>query len=96
MLTLLLQAPELYAFAVVDATSYYLFVVNEDEAAPAETTLNLKAWSDVPPGLVVIACLVADGCARAWPRRLHLTLPLYGALRAMRMRTVSWCSAERP
>jgi hypothetical protein len=61
-----LQVPELHAFAVADETSYYLFVVNEDEAAPAETALRLDSWSDVPPGSDVIACLVADGCACAW------------------------------
>ena len=59
------QVPELHAFAVADATSYYLFVVNEDEAAPAETTIDLEAWRDVPSGSDVVACLVADGCAHA-------------------------------
>ena len=55
------QAPELYAFAIADEASYYLFVINEDEAAPAETTLDLELWNDVPGGSVVIACLVAEG-----------------------------------
>lgn len=39
-----------------------MFVVNEDEAAPAETTLDLELWDDVPGGSTVVACLVAEGC----------------------------------
>jgi len=57
------QAPELHVFAVADESSYYLFVVNEDEAAPAETRVNLELWDDVPGECTVIACLVAEGCA---------------------------------
>ena len=56
------QAPELHAFAVADESSYYLFVVNEDEAAPAETEVSLDLLEDVPGGSTVIACLVAEGC----------------------------------
>jgi len=65
------QAPELHAFAVADESSYFLFVVNEDEAAPAETRVNLELWDDVPGGSTIIACLVAEGCAaRPTPTRI--------------------------
>ena len=61
------QDAEQYAFAVADADSYYLFVVNEDEATPMELELDLSALSGVVPGSSVVTCLIADGCAAFYP-----------------------------
>ena len=65
------QTPELHAFAIAHESSYYLFVVNEDEAAPAETTLDLELWNDVPGDSTIIACLVAEGWGYACQLASH-------------------------
>ena len=57
-----LQDPLRCAFAVADTSSYYLFLVNEDEAAPMAVDLDLRGLPGIVPGSTAVASLVATGC----------------------------------
>lgn len=52
-----------YAFAVLDTDSYYIYVVNEDEAKPVDVAFDLSALPGVVRGSSAVACLIGAGCA---------------------------------
>lgn len=56
------QDPLRCAFAVADTNSYYIFVVNEDEAKPMAMELDLGSLPGIIPGSTAVASLIATGC----------------------------------
>ena len=48
------------AFAVADANSYYLYVVNDDTASKP-LSVNVAAWHGVAAGATVIANQASEG-----------------------------------
>lgn len=53
-----------YAFVVVETNSYYIYVVNENEAAPVDVAFDLSGLPGIVRGSSAVACLIAAGCAR--------------------------------